>query len=125
MNGLFGFNISKKLDEALDRTFKKFEEMSPQEIIELGRKHSGGDIANFLSSAEGVERTRVQELTFAFNAPDHRLRNFVPSVEFRTILQSEAHEKPGARSAWRDINENCASLGAFSLSANGNLCQAA
>jgi hypothetical protein len=125
MNGLFGFTISKKLDEALDRTFKKFEEMSSQEIIELGRKHSGGDIATFLACAEGVETPRVQELTFVFNAPDHRLKNFVPSFEFRSILHSEAHEKPSARNTWRDIYDNCASLGAFSLSANGNLCQAA
>lgn len=40
MNGLFGFNLSKKLDGAVDRTFKKFEEMSSQQIVELGRKHS-------------------------------------------------------------------------------------
>lgn len=125
MNGLFGFNISKKLDEALDRTFKKFEEMSSQEIIELGRKHSRGDIAAFLASAEGVERTSVQELTFAFNAPDHRLNTFIPSVEFRTILHGEVHESPSTKSTWREFYENCASLGAFSISANGNLCQAA
>lgn len=125
MNGMFGFTISKKLDEALDRTFEKFEAMSSQEIIELGRKHMGGDIATFLSSADGVDTHKVQEHTFAFNAPDHRKKNFTASFEFRSILQSEIIEKPRPKVTWHDIYENCASLGAFSLSANRNICQAA
>jgi len=124
MNGIFGFTISKKLDEALERTFKKFEEMSSQEIIELGRKHSGGDIATFLSSLEGVDAQKVKELTIEFNAPDHRPKSFI-TFEIRSILQTEMQEKPSTRVTWREIYENCASLGAFSHSANGNICQAA
>lgn len=125
MNGIFGFTISKKLDEALDRTFKKFEEMSSKEIIALGRKHSGGDIATFLSSSEDFESTRVQELTFAFNSPVVRLKSFVSSFEQRSILHSDNSHCQNDTKARNDIYEICASLGAFSLASFGNTCQAA
>lgn len=39
MNKLFGFNASPKFQEALDKTFEKFENMPLSEIIALAKKH--------------------------------------------------------------------------------------
>lgn len=39
MNKLFGFKLSDKLDEALEKTTKKFQEMSSGEVIDLGKKY--------------------------------------------------------------------------------------
>lgn len=39
MNKLFGFNMSPKFQEALDKTFEKFNNMPADEIFALARKH--------------------------------------------------------------------------------------
>lgn len=82
MESIFGLVGTPEFEEALDKTFEKFEAMPAKELFALARQHSDGDIAKFVSAWSEItlghadETPATKEISLFFKSEDPSLSSF-------------------------------------------------
>ncbi len=55
LDRVFGIQLSKDLENALDKTVEKFNNMPADELFELAKQHADGDIAQLFKQNESAQ----------------------------------------------------------------------